>query len=72
MLKWNDHGQRKARKITKAVKPQNPAHLPMVSYLLDSELPSGRSEKENIITVLPSSSPIPAMAVDFIFSNTFL
>ena len=66
MLNWNDHGQRKARKITKAVKPQNPAHLPMVSYLLDSELPSGRSEKENIITVLqlisffqPHSSEAP-------------
>ena len=72
MLKWNDHRQSKARKIPAAVMPQNPAHLLMVSYPLDSELPNSRSEKENIISLLPSSSPIPAVAVDFIFSTTFL
>lgn len=53
--------------------PQSPAHLAKVGYPLDSELPSSRGEKENIITVLPQHQPHPAVVVDFIFfSPTFL
>lgn len=58
------------RKIIAALMSQS--HLSKVGYPLDSELPSSRREKENILTDLPQQQPHPGSGNCFHFFPTFL